>query len=100
LVGFETTIGDAVSITCASLARPILHAVVSLSVCSATIVVTRSGAWVALEGINTETIVTADGVDGGRRLSRRTVVVGAIKGRSTGLATTILHAVRSRSGAV
>lgn len=100
LVGLETTILDAVSVGSASLARSVSHAVVSLAVSSASVVIARSVGRIASERIDAKTIGTANGVDGRGSLARRTIVVGAIKAGAAGHATTILHAVRSRCRAI
>lgn len=64
LVGFETSIVNAVSVRSAGLARLISHTVVTLSIRLATIVIPRSRRGITFEGVNTKTVISADCVNG------------------------------------
>jgi len=94
LVRSETSILEAVNIGSTSFAREILHTVVSVSCSSAARVIVVIG-WVAFEGINAKSVISANSVDSRSGLTERSIVSWAIKSRTTSSAATILHAIRS-----
>lgn len=89
LVGFETTITNAIRILSASLARLISHTVVTSSRSGTAVIVSRCGGRATHVGRNTNTRIANDISTHGRR----SIIANTVSVVSTGSATTIFHAV-------